>query len=331
MTKWVTLLLLVLAVLVYGMSQMRPVPEPNSADSPSPNPVSTPNPVTTPEESEPLTLKSPSIPAERTTRAPSFVGSKPGSAGDSPKQPPSRPATDNTPVTGSVKAALLSETSGGPSKTVFQPNKESVYLTITPELIKDEVELVARYRSVVKEEGEFSKDFESSGPPRRRTFRLIPPESGWTSGPYQVVVSPRGSQQVVGLARFEVAKPDQKSSDIYPKPDYLDLVPDLEALEAQSSFTSADKELFLRVDAQQLDSSSVVRTVWSAVEADKLTAGELIATATEPAPGEGKDAVFSFTAPPGGFHTGSYKVDVYFDDELVGSQAFFIQPPSSAK
>lgn len=329
MTKWVTLLLLVLAVLVYGVSRMRPVPEPDAVGTPAARTAS-PAPITTPETAEPVALENPVPPTQRTTRAPSFAASKPN-LGKPAKDPTSRPGKSVAPVKGSVKAALLSDSTGGPSKTNFSPDTENIYLTITPELIKDDVELVARYRSVTKDDSEFSKDFESSGPPRRRSFRLVPPKSGWESGPYQVVVSPRDSQQVVGIARFDILKPDEKRSASHPQPEYIDLVPDLEALEAQSSFSAADKELFLRVDAQALDSGSVVRTVWSAVEADQLTPGELVDISTQPAPGEGRDAVFSFAAPPKGFQAGSYKVDVYFDDELVGSQAFFIQPPSSDK
>lgn len=330
MTKWVTVLLLVLAALVYGMSRLRPVPEPEVAVTPAVR-TTFPSSVTTPEVPDPVAVKQPVPPPGRTTRGPNFVGSKPSDPTAPGKGPTSSPGKSSAPIKGSVKAAMLSDSSEGSSKTRFTPEAEAVYLTMTPELIKDDVELVARYRSVVKSDSKFSKDFESSGPPRRRTFRLVPPEKGWESGPYQVVISPRGSQQVVGMARFDILKRDEEPPVARVLPEYLDLVPDLEAIEAQNTFSAADKELFLRVDAQALESGSTVRTVWSAVEAEQLTSGELIDISTQPAPGEGRDAVFSLAAPPKGFQAGSYKVEVYFDDTFVGSESFTIEPPSSDK
>lgn len=360
MTKWVTFLLLLLAVLVYGMSTMRPVPDQPTPEktevavtvSPSATPLSetTPMPVVaaTPlPAGTPAPATSPTIPKHGFAHAPHFGpaphGPKTGAtpvaeatpavdstpSGEVASQQGSKPARPQTPISGTVKATVFSESSGGPSRNLFSPNTESIYLTMTPEGIKDKVELVAKYRSVLKEEAPFSPDFESSGPPRRRTFRLTPPEKGWTEGPYQVVLSPKGSAQVVGLARFEVGK--EKDDKPHPKPEYLDLVPDLEATDHQTSFSSKDKELILRVDSHALADGSVVRAVWSAVEVDQLTTGELVLVQSEPAPGEDKDTAFFLEAPPGGFHTGSYKVDVYFDDDLVGSQAFFIQPPPSKK
>lgn len=360
MTKWVTFLLLLLAVLVYGMSTMRPVPDqpaPNKTEvavsvSPSAVPASetTPVPVQTATPiaaTTPAPATSPVVPKHGFTHAPHFGpaprGPKSGAtpageatpanestpSGEVASQQGSKPARPQTPVAGTVKATVFSESSGGPSHNLFSPKTESIYLTLTPEGMKDSVELTAKYRSVLKEEAPFSQDFESSGPPRRRTFRLTPPKEGWTKGPYQVVISPKGSAQVVGIARFEVG--EEKDKKPHPKPEYLDLVPNLEATEHQTSFSAKDKELILRVDSHGLADGSVVRAVWSAVEADQLTTGELVLVQSEPAPGEDKDTAFFLEAPPGGFHTGSYKVDVYFDDDLVGSQAFFIQPPATKK
>ena len=113
-----------------------------------------------------------------------------------------------------------------------------------------------------------------------------------------------------------------------PKPAYLDLVPDLDAeTQAQSTFSNQDQKVYLRVSAPDLPAGTNILTVWSALEVDKLTSGELIAVSSHPAPGENQDAVFTYEAPPGGFHSGSYKVDVYFDQIPSGHQVFFIKPP----
>lgn len=342
MTKWVTILLLTLAILVYGMSRMRP--DPNSSTS-EPTPVA----IATPAE-EPSDEPAPPPDQENTgagrqpVKAPNF-GPPPGQnpkTQPTPKEvavapagksggkvdPFNRQPKAKTPVSGRVKAAVLSDSAGGSSRTKFALNTAEIYVTTTPEGLKDNVDITASYRSVMNEKEEFSAPVSSSGPARRRQFRLTPPEKGWVSGPYQVVFNPKGSNQMLGMVRFEIAEPKEKLSVGQPEPEYLDLVPDLEAMEAQSSFSSGLPEIFLRVSAQKLAPGNTIRTVWSAVEVDRLTAGELIAVASQPAPGEGKDAVFTFSSPPGGFHPGSYKVDVYFEQELVGSQAFFLQPPS---
>lgn len=351
MTKWVTFLLLLLALLAYGLSQMRPVPDPArpaSSATPdvviveSPTPAETTEPA--PEASEtPGQEETPTAPAASSTppptngKAPNF-GPPPSSKktpNATPKDPkdPNKPAKVDPfspkkkaprPVSGAIKAVILSNKAGGSAKTKFPKDTTDIYLTATPDGLNNRVEVVASYRSVMDENASFSTPVPSSGPPRRRTFRIAAPESGWAEGPYQVVFKVKDSDQVLGIDRFEIT--DQTAPADTPKPEYLDLVPDLVAEEPQASFTKDHKEIILRVSAQELAKGSPIRTVWSVVEVDKLTAGELVAVSMQPAPGEGKDAVFTFQAPRGGFHSGSYKVDVYFDQVPVGSQAFFVQP-----
>jgi hypothetical protein len=323
MTKWVTLILLTLALLVFGVSRMRPqpaLPAPSSSPleshqsttkSPSPEPPST-------SDAQPLKR------GDRQVSSPQFASSagKNSARSTTSDQRTSRPR----PVTGRVKAAVLSTTAGGPSRTRFPSTTEHIFVTATPEGMKDEIEITARFRSVMNDEAKFSPPVESSGPSRRRLFRLTRPKKGWVKGPYQLVFNPKGGDQMLGFVRFEVG--ESAASESIPEPEYLDLVSDISS-EAKSSFPSGLPELFLRVSAQKLPAGKSIRTVWSAVEVDRLTAGELIAVANQPAPGEGQDALFTFSAPPGGFHPGSYKVEVYFDQVKVGNQAFFLQPTGS--
>jgi hypothetical protein len=329
MTKWVTFLLLGLAILAYGLSQMRPVP-PEVAETPMPSPtapVETPAVEVSPDES--------SGPAQAPKFGPPPNGKNQGDtkpvAGtqkvdpfskDKPKKQSPQPM-----VQGIIKAVSLSSAPRGNSQTKFPLKTDEIYVTVTPEGLNDEVPVVASVRSVLKESTEFSAPVESSGPPRRRTFRLTPPGDGWTSGPYQVVFRVKGTDQVLGLDRFEILGAKEKLPSDLPEPEYIDLVPDLQAEEPQTTFSSQDGEILLRVSAQKLEPNTEIRTVWSAVEVDRLTTGELISVYALPAPGVGKDAVFTFESPPGGFLSGSYKVEVYFDQELAGSQTFFIQPP----
>lgn len=349
MTKWVTILLLLLAILAFGLSKMRPVPT-DPAPSASPqvaDKLDTPE--APPEPSEPVVPPSTKV-GQTDPKSPNF-GPPPGKLSPSPglsAEPQATPANGKSPrvaaksdpfskggkkpapVTGTIKASILSASAKGRAQTSFPADQSSIYLTATPEGIKDDVNFVATYRNIMDEDSEFSPPVASSGPARRRSFVFTPPEGGWESGPYQVVIKAESTGQVLGMDRFEILSPDQKIKEEMPAPEYLDLVPDLEAMEAQSSFSSRDKSVLLRVSAQELEPGTNIRTIWSAVEVDRLTAGELIAVSARPAPGPGQDAVFTFEAPPGGFLSGSYKVDVYFDQALAGSQAFFIQPPNKS-
>ena len=342
MTKWVTFLLLLLAVLAYGLSQMRPVPSASPTPAVAENLTATPDAASTPpveqaSNDNPATSETASTanPGVSNGKAPKFgpppsatktPDAKPGTTGEPTKSDPFSPkARPSRPVSGSIKAVVFSESSGGASRTKFTPGTSSIYVTATPEGLKDQVELVASYRSVMNESASFSEPVASSGPARRRTFRLLPPESGWTQGPYQLVIKVKGSDQVLGIDRFEIAEESTAANS--PKPRYMDLLSDPEAKEPQASFTKKNQEIFLYVDAQEVPAGTPIRSVWSAVEVDNLTAGELVAVNTTTAPGPDKDAVFTFQAPRGGFHAGSYKVDVYFDQTHVGSQAFFVQDP----
>lgn len=339
MAKWVSLLLVVLALLVYGLSQMRPEPQEASAShtpsSTGATPVEFPDaPPETTSGTAPRTMnsgvKAPNFgPVPGSEAAAATANPTPGgnSATKVASSDPFSKTSANVPkVDGKIKATIFSETPSGGARTLFSPATESIYLTATPEGLDDKVELVAEYRSVRDENEGFSAPVESSGPPRRRVFRLTPPKTGWVPGPYQVIFKVKDGDQVVTVERFEIADPKTKIPDSMPQPEYLDLVPDLEAMEHHTSFQSNDGKILLRVSAPELPPGTPIRTVWSAVEADKLTSGELIAVSSQSAPVPGRDAVFTYEAPPRGFHPGTYQVEVYFDQVPAGSQAFFIEP-----
>ena len=335
MIKWVTFLLLLLAVLAYGLSQMRPVP-PTEATAES-TPVAleqTPQAAPSPEPSSTEVLAT-SPPPRRTSKSPAFglPGQRTPQASPTPGVAKSDPFSTGPAkvqqVAGTIKAVTFSSSSGGPSQTKFPPDTASIYITATPESLKNEIEVVAAYRSVLDEKAEFSPPVDSSGPPRKRVFRLVSPDGGWKAGPYQVVFRVKGGDQVLGIERFEILGADEVLTTEFPAPEYLDLVPDMgESTPASNSFLSTDKEILLRVSASELKPGTAIRTVWSVVEVDLLTAGELVAVASQPAPGPGQDAIFTLEAPPGGYHSGSYKVDIYFEQELAGSHAFFVQAPA---
>ena len=339
MTKWVTILLLLLAILAYGLSQMRPVPQEASVSASATPGVAV---TATPGDTQPtpdvaatgdprVHPKSPNfgLPPGATPAASPATSASPGLVAG--KTDPFSSQKPVQPISGTIKATIFSESTGlqAQARTKFTPGTPAVYLTATPEGLDDGVEVVATYRSVLDENAPFSTPVASSGPPRKRTFRLSAPADGWKPGPYQVVLKAKGSEQVLGLDRFEILKPDQEIAKTMPQAEYMDLVPDLVTETAQSSFKSTDQKILLRVSAHELPSGTNIRTVWSAVEVDLLTSGELIAVSNQPAPGAGSDAVFTYEAPPGGYHPGTYKVDIYFDQVLADSQAFFIEPPAA--
>lgn len=352
MAKWVTILLLVLALVAYGFSHMRPVPESQESVSTPEISVAEQTPDDTTETSVDSS-ETPEVPQGRTAKAPTFRNFDPSPTPTASANPAASPepaaaiaiTTPKTkaadpfaskrdkpkpkPVAGTIKAVVMSSSAGGHLQTRFPLETESIYLTATPEGLKDSVDVVASYRTVLDEKAEFSTPVESSGPPRKRVFRIVPPAQGWTSGPYQVVLKVKGSDQILGLERFEILGEKETVKKDYPAPEYLDLVPDLQS-EHQTTFDKTSTSVLLRVSAQELPRGTEIRSVWSAVKVDRLTEGELIATSTQSAPGPGQDAVFTFEAPPGGFHIGSYKVDVYFDQSPAGSQSFFIQAPVPA-
>ena len=227
---------------------------------------------------------------------------------------------------GEIRAHVFSTAADGPALTRFPKKTSNIYMTLSPVGMREDVELVASIRSAMVEGEAFSEPVQSSGPPRLRTFRFSAPAGGWVSGPYQVVVKPAGSEQVLILSRFEVEKEGAPAAQVFEAPEYLNLIKDTTTQEPSSVFNQTDPQIALQVDSIKVPSSVKIRSVWSAVEVEKLTPGELFAVAETLPPGGEQDALFKFDPPKGGFLPGSYRVDVYFDQQKVGSQAFFIQP-----
>ena len=319
MNKWVVAVLMILAFAAGGMSMYK-MGQKSAAETPAGSPPSTPSAVAS---QSPATEASPvamARPTGVTAREPHFGRPGKPAAGDKPGAAGGKPGV----VMGEISAHVFSTKPDGPALTKFPKTTGDVYLTLTPVKMSDSVELVASTRSAMSEGAGFSEPVQSSGPPRLRTFRFPPPEGGWVPGPYQVVVKPAGSEQVLLLTRFEVEKPDAPKPAAFEAPEYLDLVTDPTADAPQSVFDTNDQQIYLVVPSKK--PGVKIRSVWSAVEVEKLTPGELLAATEISAPSPGQDASFNFTPPKGGFLPGSYRVDVYFDQQQVGSQAFFIQP-----
>lgn len=316
MNKWVVAILLVLAFAAGGLSMYKmgqnAGPSYSSATpTSSAAPEVSPTPVATGEGEKPLAK-----PTRVTGREPHF--GRPGSNASPAARKPGV-------VMGQINAHIFSTKPDGPALTRFPSGTTDIYLTLTPIKMRDDVELVASLRSAMSEGAAFSEPVQSSGPPRLRTFRFAPPKEGWVPGPYQVVVKPAGSEQVLLLSRFEIEKPDAPKPVVYEAPEFLSLTKDTQEQTPQSVFATDDQQIYLIVSSGKV-AGKKVRSVWSAVEVDQLTPGELVAASETTAPSEGMDASFNFAPPKGGFLPGSYRVDVYFDQQQVGSQAFFIQP-----
>lgn len=314
MNKWVVLLLIALAFAA-GILSNKLGQQPPAATTPTPLPLSaSPTAV-------PTVAAEPSpVPGRRSSqsgRAPNF--GKPPVPGKAP----------SGPVQGEIRATVFSTEPGGASLTRFAPGTGNIYMTLSPVGMRDDQELVAVYRSTTSESAAFSAPVRSSGPPRLRTFRFAPPSGGWVSGPYQVLIKPLGGEQVLSMNRFEISKPDAAAPPVYESPEYVNLGKNTESNSPTSVFSADDDQIFLRVASYKVPGTKI-RSVWSAVEVKELTPGELFAVTETTAPGEDQDAFFTFEPPKGGFLPGSYRVDVYFDQQQVGSQAFFIQPSAAA-
>ncbi len=333
MNKWVVLLLMVLAFLAgalsfrsggIGAGSSVATSAPVSLEPENLEPERTASPVETP------ATPSVSATARRTAREPHF-GQPPGRGEkDSPQKRVTQPTSvrlDGKRLAGAdISATVFSTSVDGASRTRFPAESGPIFLTVTPFAVPDKVELVAAYRNALKESEEFSAPVQSSGPPRKRTFRLSPPSGGWASGPYQVVVKPAGSEQVLTLSRFEIDKKDAPEAPLYPTPEYIDLVSSPEDEDSRSVFDQRDSQIGLLINTEGVPETVTVRTVWSAVEVKQLTPGEIVAVSEKAAPGPGKDAFFTFMPREGRFFPGSYRVDIYYDQQEMGSQAFFIQP-----
>lgn len=338
MNKWVVLILMTLAFVAgglsfYKMGQLAPSTASQAGGTASPLPAVASASPTVVASASPLAADStPEALASRTIKGPNF-GRPPGTRPNTPPDGKATPGGVTSPgagkaplVTGEIRAHIFSTEPGGPARTRFPKGTGNIYLTLSPVGISDKVELVASLRSAMDEKAPFSEPVQSSGPPRLRTFRFAPPAGGWVSGPYQVLVKPAGSEQVLTLSRFEVEPASQPTPQAMPTPQYLNLLTELSNPDQSSSvFTQNDPSIHLVVDSLNLPPGVTVRSVWSVVEVESLTPGELFA-ATETSPGRDQDALFSFAPPKGRFLPGSYRVDVYFDQQKVGSQAFFIQP-----
>ncbi len=315
MNKWVVLILMALAFLAGGLSFFTLDQKRDTTASPSPV------------QATPGLAGSPTPIATGVGHVEPTPTSAQGSASRRPRT--GNPFDSNPEASkaeGRVKALIFSESSGGNARTRFSEDTESVYMTMTPEAVADDVEIVAKFRSSLNEKDEFSEPVQSSGPPRRRTFRFARPKDGWTKGPYQVMVKTGADAEVLTLTRFEITS-SKLDTPQYKDPEYLELVRDASSTDTVSIFYANDQEILLRVATFELKTGVVVRSVWSAVEVDKLTPGELVAVSDLQAPGPEQDSIFKFAPPRGGFLPGSYRVDIYFDQQLVGSQAFFVQPP----
>lgn len=323
MKTWVAVLLIILAFVAGGLSS-RISSNSESQEvalpaSPSPVIAATPTPPALAEASpSPATTR----PAGR-PKDPKF-GTPPGAASLQP-----RPKTSPR-VEGEIKAMVFSAEVGDDrlAQTRFPASCEAIYLTATPHAVPDKVELTASFRSALVEEAPFSDPVPSSGPPRRRTFRLARPKEGWTPGPYQLAIRPAGSEQVLALSRFEILGEGAPLPTPLPEPSYLELKKQAQDQGSVSLFSTADRAIYLQVDSATVPSGLPIRTVWSAVEARNLERGELVAVAETLAPGPEEDALFTLAPPDlkSQFLPGSYRVDVYFDQQRVGTQAFFIQP-----
>jgi hypothetical protein len=335
MNKWVVLILMALAFAAGGLSfyQMgqrtaatAPASQtPLAAASPAASASATPVAESTATPGR-VQLASGTLKGPNFGRPPGAGGSPSGSGGASPA-----PSTKPALVTGEIRAHVFTTEPGGPARTEFAPTTKNIYLTLSPVGMRDSVELVASIRSVMNEGEPFSQPVQSSGPPRLRTFRFAPPANGWQSGPYQVLIKPAGSEQTLLMSRFEIQKSGTPAEQPYAKPDYLRLIEDTSQPDKTSSvFSSDDPQVHLVVDSSKVPEGVKVRTVWSVVEVDKLTPGELFAVSELSPPGPEQDPLFTFAPPKGGFLPGSYRVDVYFGQQQVGSQAFFVQPADQA-
>lgn len=279
---------------------------------------------------KPAPTATPSVQATATPSASPVSQATPeaSASGEGEKKPymPPKPAA----VSGRLKAHLFSTSPEGDAMSVFPLNTESVYLVLTPEGIPDRVEMTAAIRSALVEDAAFGEGVADTGTPRRRVFKLDKPAKGWVPGPYQVMLKSARGKTVFGHLRFEIAKSDKVETARYKAPLYLDLTEELNSPK-RSTFTTDTARIHLRVATFEIPEGTPVRTIWSAVEVTGLTSGELVALSERPAPPPEKDCIFVYTPPYGGFLKGAYKVDVYFEDLKVGSQAFFIQPPAPPK
>lgn len=288
-----------------GLSLLR-----KSDDAPNPQASATPSTVASPV-------------ASPTPLATTAVEPTPAVASANPK-PYRRPPRPR--IKGGLKAHLFSTSLEGDSMSSFAADTKTIYLTLTPVGIPERVAMVAAHRSALVEDADFSAPVSSTGSARRRIFKFERPAKGWIPGPYQVMLKSARGKSVFGHLRFEILRPNQKPAKAYPIPEYLDLSEELKSAK-RSTFTTASPKIYLRVATYKIPEGTTVRTIWSAVEVKRLDTGELVAVSDRSAPSADKDCIFVYSPPPGGFLKGAYKVDVYFEDQKVGSQAFFVQRP----
>ncbi len=275
-------------------------------------PLATPSP-TTPRTPEP----SPSPTPYSQPQAPEPIATHPVRPHRSAPRPPD--------VQARLKAIVYSLSPDGQARTRFPADSETIYAVVTPEALNPRSPLFASFRSVAQADTEFSPAVQSTGTPQRRILAFARPEEGWQPGPYQIVFRSEQSDSVLDYGRFEIENPEAPPSTSFPEPEYLELQDDLEA-DPRSSFTADTSKIHLRVATSEIPAGTTVRTIWSAYDVERLADGELVAVASNPSPGPGQDSIFSFEPPPGGFLTGAYQVEIYFDQDLVGRQAFFITP-----
>ncbi len=242
----------------------------------------------------------------------------------SPTRPP-RPSRVNT----RIKASIFSSSRDGEARTKFSPTTETIYLTATPEGLSPRAQVTASFRSLLESDTKFSSPVLGEASPKRRVFVFAfpRPSEGWIPGPYQVVVKPTEGDTVLEYGRFEIAQEGESLTTNFPEPEYLEITDDPNG-DPRSTFDTNARTIHLRVATHQIKPGTQVRSVWSAFDVDKLEKGELVAVSSISAPGPEQDGLFSFEAPPGGFLTGAYQVDIYFEQDLVGSQAFFIKTPA---
>lgn len=256
--------------------------------------------------------------------------------------PPSQPDLQSRPfladsrpdrrIKGEVTAIVLSSKKDRGFETRFAADTKEVYIEVATRNMDPKTRLEASFRITKNKEGKFSTPVIEDDLTRRRTFTLKEPPGGWKPGAYQLIIRISSSDKILSLSRFEIKKPDAPPANTYPSPEYMELTNSLEAESSGTNvFEETSSQIYLRIDSSKLEPGVEISSVWSAVEVSELAPLELIATSTLPAPSSEEDTVFTFTPPRGGFHPGSYRVDLYFDQVIVGSQAFFIESGSVAE
>ncbi len=223
-----------------------------------------------------------------------------------------------------LKAAVLTSDPKNPvDQAEFPLEADSLHLLVSLQPTSRKSEFRCRFTQAGKDLTESVSEEVAPGQ-RQVNFEWKRPAKGWPQEPIQVSLYLQDGLLLRKTFQFTERPPEV---GYQPK---VTLTEDPHQEKPRFTFTTGVHEhIFLVVATEELPQKTPVRAVWIAKDVEGFEPDELLGEWTIKSGPPTEDGLFMFSAPQGGFIPGSYQVDVYFRQQLVSSQNFWITEKKS--